>query len=49
MICKIYAKTNNPLLPAFDPPMPKKWLTYLDMTNMYGKSMSDPLPKEYFT
>ena len=48
MISKKYAKANNPQVPDFDPSQPTTWLTYLDMNNLYGTSMSEPLPERDF-
>ncbi|XP_061191773.1 uncharacterized protein LOC133200019 [Saccostrea echinata] len=48
MISKKYAKANNPMVSDFDPSKPKTWLTYLDMHNLYGTSMSMPLPERDF-
>lgn len=41
MISKKYAKANNPSKPT-------TWLTYLDINNLYGTIMSDPLPEKDF-
>ena len=45
MISGRYAKANNPYLPdTYDPGKEHKYITYLDMNNLYGKSMVDWLP-----
>ena len=43
------ALANNPRAeatggPAFDPSKPTSWITYLDMNNLYGGAMCQPLP-----
>ena len=48
MISKKYAKANNPMVSDYDPSKPKSWITYLDMNNLYGTSMSEPLPEKDF-
>lgn len=48
MISKTYAKAYNPQVSEYDPTKPTTWLTYLDMNNLYGTSMSDPLPEKDF-
>lgn len=48
MISKKYAKANNPMVPEHDPTKPHSWITYLDMNNLYGTSMSEPLPERDF-
>ena len=48
MISKKYAKANNPMVSGYDPSKPKSWITYLDMNNLYGTSMSEPLPEKDF-
>lgn len=48
MICKKYSKANNPQVPDYDPSKPNTWITYLDMNNLNGVSISDTLPKEDF-
>ena len=40
-----YAKANNPYLPdSYEPLRPKTYIVYLDANNLYGWSMSEPLP-----
>lgn len=48
MISKKYAKANNPTVSDYDPSKPNTWLSYLDMNNLYGTSMSMPLPERDF-
>jgi len=48
LISKKYAKANNPHVPDYDPSKPNTWITYLDMNNLYGTCMSDPLPEKDF-
>ncbi|KAK3083783.1 hypothetical protein FSP39_003181 [Pinctada imbricata] len=48
MISKKFAKANNPMVPDYDSSKPNTWLTYLDMNNLYGTSMSEPLPERDF-
>ena len=48
MISKKYAKANNPLVTNYDSFKPTSWITYLDMNNLYGTSMSMPLPEKDF-
>ena len=48
MISKKYAKANNPLVSNYDSFKPTSWITYLDMNNLYGTSMSMPLPEKDF-
>src|SRR6267154_6571566 len=39
-----YSKANHPDLPDYDPSQPIKNIIYLDMNNLYGCAMVDPLP-----
>lgn len=49
MISKKYAKANNPMVSDYAPSKPITWLSYyLDMNNLYGTSMSMPLPERNF-
>ena len=48
MVSKRYAKANNPLVPAYDPRKPNKYIMYLDENNLYGWAMSKPLRKRDF-
>lgn len=45
MICKKFAKANNPYLPkSYKPGMPNSYLMYLDANNLYGYCMQQSLP-----
>jgi len=43
-----YVKANNKYLPDYDPTKPSKYLLYVDCTNLYGHSMTSPLPTSDF-
>ena len=43
-----YAKANHPSLPNYDETAPIKNILYLDMNNLYGRAMIDPLPVSGF-
>ena len=47
-IAKRYAKANNKYMKDHDPRKPSKFITYLDMNNLYGWAMSEYLPYEGF-
>src|SRR5271154_75786 len=45
MACKRYFKANNPKIgKAFNPSKPTTWISYVDVTNLYGWAMSQFLP-----
>ena len=43
-INKRYSKANNKFCPDYDKIKPEKYITYLDMNNLYGYAMSEYLP-----
>ena len=43
-IAKKYSKTNSKYMKNYDRKKPSKFITYLDMNNIYGWSVSDYLP-----
>ena len=48
MVSKRYAKANNPYVPGYDPSKPTIYIPYEDANNLYGWTMSKPLPKRGF-
>ena len=42
-IAKRYAKANNKYMKDYDPKKPSKFISYLDMSNLYGWAMSSYL------
>ena len=48
MVTHRYAQANNPLVEAYDPSRPTRYLQYLDANNLYGWAMSQPLPMSDF-
>ena len=48
MVSKRYAKANNSLVEGYNPAKPTNYITYLDANNLYGWTMSPPLPKKGF-
>ena len=47
-IAKRYAKANNKYINDHDPTKPSTFISYLDMNNLYGWTMSEYLPYERF-
>ena len=47
-INKRFSKANNKYCPDYDRTKPEKFITYLDMNNLYGQAMSEYLPYEGF-
>ena len=43
-INKRFSKANNEYCPDYDRTKPEKYITYLDMNNLYGGAMSEYLP-----
>ena len=43
-----YAKANNKHLPGFNPAEPSSYVIYLDVNNLYGTTMVQPLPVDNF-
>ena len=43
-IAKRYSKANDKYMKNYDPKKPSKFITYLDMNNLYGWAMSSYLP-----
>ena len=47
-IAKRYAKANNKYINDHDSKKPSTFISYLDMNNLYGWTMSEYLPYERF-
>ena len=47
-IAKRYTKANNKYMNDYDPKKQSASMSYLDMNNLYGSSMSEYLPYEGF-
>ena len=47
-ILKRYVKPNNKYMKNYDPKKPSKFITYLDMNNLYGSTMIGYLPNGGF-
>ena len=47
-IAKRYAKANNKYMNDYDSKKPSKFITYLDMNNLYGWGLSEYLPYSEF-
>src|SRR3989441_196512 len=43
-----YGKSNHPSLPDYYSTQPNKFIMYLDMNNLYGRAVVDPLPVSDF-
>ena len=48
MTCKSYVKTNNPHIKYYDPFKANSHIMYSDENNLYGWSISQPLPTWIF-
>ena len=44
MISNRFSKANNPYVPNYDPTQETSYVMYPDANNLYGWSMSQPLP-----
>ena len=43
-IAKRYSEANNKYMKKYNPTKPSKYISYLDMNNLYGRAMSGYLP-----
>ena len=43
-----HSKANNKYCPYFDPKKPSKFISYLDMNNLFGWVMNEYLPYKGF-
>ena len=48
MISTRYGRANNKYMQEYDPSLPSKYITYLDVNNLYGWAMSKRLPTHGF-
>ena len=48
MVSKRHTKANNPLVDGYDAGKPSSHILYLDVNNLYGWAMSEPLPTGAF-
>ena len=48
MISNRYSKANNPYIAGYDKDQKTNYIIYLDANNLYGNSMSQPLPEGGF-
>ena len=47
-IAKRYSEANKKYMKKYDPTKPSKYISYLDMNNLYGWEMTGSLPYEGF-
>ena len=47
-IARRYSEANNKYMKNYDPKKPSKYISYLDMNNLYGSAMSGYLPYDGF-
>ena len=47
-IAKRYSEANNKCMKNYDPTKPSKYISYLDINNLYGWEMSGYLPYSEF-
>ena len=47
-IAKGYAKANNKYMKDYDPWKPSKYISYLNLNNLYGWAMSSYFPYDRF-